>query len=237
MALTVQPLYVLASGGERALKQLDVTTNNIANISTPGFKRILMRELSQPVSRSLAQENILTFPRFKDTKVITEQGVIRKTDSPFDFAIHGEGFFQIKVKGSTLLTRNGHFFLNSEGFLVDQNGNKVLDEIQRPIKIDPNAPFTVTDDGAIYQNGEKVAKISITMYDTISAVGEGYYKPNGKQLIPEFKLLRGFLEMSNVNPIKEMINLIQAQRRFEIYGNLIRSLDALNHRSNEIGKV
>ena len=73
MALTVQPLYVLASGGERALEQLDVTTNNIANISTPGFKRILMRELSQPVIRCLTQENILTFPRFKDTKVITEQ--------------------------------------------------------------------------------------------------------------------------------------------------------------------
>ncbi len=237
MSLTVQPIYILASGGKRAIEQLDVTTNNIANLSTPGFKEVLLREMSQPVNENPLSAKLLTFPRFKDTRVITRQGSLKKTDSPLDFAISGDGYFQVKAGEEILLTRNGHFFLDKDGFLVDQNGNSILDELQRPIVLDPNLPFTVLEDGTIYQDGNKVTKISIVMFNDISPVGNGYYKPSGTQVPPKFKLLRGFLEMSNVNPVKEMVKLIQAQRRFEMYGNLIRSLDALNRKSNEIGKI
>ncbi len=238
MAFDTQSLYVLASGGERTLELLDITTNNLSNVSTPGFKRLIMREMSQPVEKSsLGGKPLLTFPRFQDSKVIIEQGTLRRTGSKLDFAIFGEGFFTVKTESGILYTRNGHFFVNGEGFLVDQNGNQLLNERKLPIVLDPKTPFTVTQEGTVIQGGQTIGRLLIENFKDVKPAGNGYYRPSGSAVPPKFKLLRGFLEMSSVNPLKEMVNLIEAQRRFEMYGNLMRAIDSMNRRSVEIGKI
>jgi flagellar basal-body rod protein FlgG len=103
--------------------------------------------------------------------------------------------------------------------------------------LDGTKPVTITKDGVIYQGDVKVAVLKIVAFDSVSPVGNSYYKGNGKPQPTEAEVLQGYLEMSNVDPLKEMVELINAQRRFEMYGNLIRGLDQLNQRSNEIGKV
>ena len=238
MALTLQTLYVLAAGGERAMEQLDVTANNIANVNTPGFKRILEEEMSQHIPNNRGDAyNLLVFPRFKATHVILEQGVLKKTGNPLDFAIKGEGFFAVRTKAGELYTRNGHFFVDADGRLVDSKGNPVLDIADGEIFLDGTKPVTITKDGVIYQGDVKIAVLKIVAFDSVSPVGNSYYKGNGKPQPTEAEVLQGYLEMSNVDPLKEMVELINAQRRFEMYGNLIRGLDQLNQRSNEIGKV
>lgn len=238
MALNFQPIYVLATGGSRAIEELDAINNNIANVNTTGFKKLLIKEMSQRIDKNGGDSNhLFVYPRFEDSLVINTQGSIKKSDSPFDFAIQGEGYFAIKTKSGELLTRNGHFFVNGNGVLVDAMGNEVLDEQNKKIVLDSKKRVDVAKDGSIFQDGEKVAKLKIVANDKLKAVGNSYYKGTGKSVKPNFEVLQGFLESSNINPIEEMSDMIVAQRRFDIYTNLMKSLDRLEEKTNEIGKA
>jgi len=238
MALTVQPLYVLAAGSERAREQLDVVTNNLANVNTPGFKRVLMEEFSQHIPKNRGDSyNLLIFPRFKRTDVVLEQGALRETGNPLDVALKGRGFFAVKTKAGEVFTRNGHFFVGADGTLVDANGNPVLDISDREIVLSGKSKVTITEDGVVYDGDKKVGVLKIVDFSSVKPLGNSYYAGNGQPMATDAAVLQGYLEDSNVNPVKEMVNLIEAQRRFEIYGNLIRGLDQLNLKSNEIGRV
>ncbi|WP_457678204.1 flagellar hook-basal body protein [Thermovibrio sp.] len=238
MALTVQPLYVLASGAERASEQLDVTTNNISNANTPGFKRLLMEEMSQHLPQNGSDAyNLFIFPRFKASPVVLSQGALKKTGSPLDLALEGRGFFAVKTKAGELYTRNGHFFVDSLGRLVDPQGNPVLDISGGEIVFQGNGKITITQDGVVYEGNRQVGILKIVDFNSVKPVGDSYYEGVGAPAATDAKVLQGYLESSNVSPLKEMVNLIEAQRRFEIYGNLIKGLGELNLKSTEIGKV
>ncbi|WP_457639031.1 flagellar hook-basal body protein [Persephonella sp.] len=243
MALNFQPIYVLASGGERALEQLNTTANNLANVNTPGFKKLLLREMSQYLPDNKGDAvHLFVFPRFNDIPVITTQGNLIRTEAPFDFAIFGEGFFEVETPQGIKYTRNGHFLRNAEGFLVDANGNYLLDKQGKRIQItDISGKITVLDDGTIYLNDTPLTAISIRNFTAVRPDSESYYIPdqqkNAQEIPANYTIKQGYLEQSNVNGIEEMINLINAQRRFEIYGTLMRSLDQMEQKSNEIGRA
>ncbi|WP_028950646.1 flagellar hook-basal body protein [Sulfurihydrogenibium subterraneum] len=237
MAVNFQPIYILASGGSRAVDQLDTITNNISNANTSGFKKILMREMSQKIPENVGQTgDLLVFPRFRDTHVINSQGTLIKTDNPLDLAIEGEGFFQVETNVGRFYTRNGHLFINNEGFLVDQNGGYVLDTNEQRIKLNTNGRIDITTKGEIYQNGQLVATLRVVNLQNLQPVGNSYY--NGQeQPTQKYSIRQGFLEGSNINIVKEMVEMINSHRRFDIYMNLAKSLDQLEGRLNEIGKA
>jgi len=242
MAVNFQPIYVLASGGKRALEQIDNTTNNLANVNTAGFKKLVVREMSQKIPQNKGQKgDLLVFPRFKDSVVITTQGGLRKTDNPLDVAIQGKGYFQVLTPNGVMLTRNGHFFFDNNGFLVDANGNYVLNNAGVKIKLNPNqrigTNIYINQEGQIFQDNQEIGTIGIVNYEKIKPVGYTYYKPDGRKINAEYSILQGFLEDSNVNPIEEMVSLINHQRRMEIYGNLIKGLDNIEQKTNDIGRA
>jgi len=243
MALNFQPIYVLASGGERALENLNTVTNNLANVNTPGFKKLLLREMSQylPENKGNAA-HLFVFPRFNDTPVINTQGNLVRTDAPFDLAILGEGFFEIETPQGIKYTRNGHFLRNGDGYIVDSNGNYLLDTQGKRIRItDIKGKVNVVDDGTVYLDGTPAGKISIKNFTAIRPDSESYYIPdqtkNAQEIPANYSIKQGYLEQSNVNSVEAMIELINAQRRFEIYGTLMRSLDQMEQKSNEIGRA
>ncbi len=237
MALDMQSIYLLASGGSRAMEQLDTTTNNIANVDTTGFKKMMIEEMSQRIDQNgLDSNHLFVFPRFKQSLIFEEQGALKQTGVPLDLAIEGKGFFVIQKGTQQLLSRDGHFFISPDGFLVNKDGNRVLDKEGQPIALENNQ-VTITSDGKIYQQGEEVASFQIVDYDKVTPVGANYYQPSGAKRAAKFTLYQGYLESSNVNPVLEMTSLITAQRRFEIYNNLIKSIDQLNQKTNEIAKA
>ena len=186
MAINFQPIYVLASGGERALEQIDNTTNNLANVNTAGFKKIVMRELSQKIPQNEGQKgDLLVFPRFKDTVVITTQGGLRKTDNPLDVAIQGKGYFQVETPNGVMLTRNGHFFFDKNGFLVDENGNYVLNNAGVRIALNTEqrigTNIYINKEGQIFQDNQEIGRLGIVNYEKVKPVGYTYYKPDGNQ--------------------------------------------------------
>lgn len=238
MALDMQSIYVLASGGSRTMEQLDEITNNIANVDSNGFKKVLIKEMSQRLDENGADANhLFVFPRFERSIVDTKQGALKETKNPLDIAIDGKGYFVVQKGDATYLTRDGHLFLNSEGYLVDNNGNFILDTQDKPIQLASSEDISISSTGEIYQKNEPIAKIKIVDYNDITAVGDGYYQQSGAQREAKFSIKQGFLELSNINPIVEMTDMISAQRRFEMYNNLIKSIDQINQKTNDIGKA
>jgi len=238
MSVDMQPSYVLASGASRAMEQLDIQANNLANVSTPGFKKLLMTEMSQAVpDAKRGEEDLFVFSRFSESRVMLQQGGLIETDSKNDMALSGDGFFEVRRGGETVLTRQGKMRLDIKGFLLDDHGGNFIDAKGKPIRLDTVLPFTVSNDGSILQDGIAKAKLSIKSYESVAPAGAHYYRPDGDQVKTDVTVRQGFLEDSNLNATEAMVSLIESQRRFEIYGNLIRSLDQLEQKANEIGRA
>ncbi len=238
MALDMQSIYLLASGGARAMEKLNVTSNNLANVNTDGFKKMVIKQMSQRLEENGGDANhLFVFPRFARSLLDLSQGALQQTGRSLDFALEGEGFFVVQKGTEQFLTRQGHFFLAEDGKLVDTNGHALLDTQNRPIVLEPHTKFVVTPDGKIFQNGTLVAQLLIKNYSDVEAVGLTYYKPRGEEKNAHVTIHQGFIEQANVNPIYEMTALIDAQRKFEIYGNLIKNLDELNTKTNDIAKA
>lgn len=237
MAVNFQPLYVMASAGERAIEQLDKTTNNISNANTAGFKKVIIREMSQKIPENFPpSDNLFVFPRFLDSSTLNTPGSIIKTDNPLDVAIEGEGFFTVDTGVGRLYTRNGHFSISSDGFLVTSSGGYLVDENGQRIRLNQNGIIDITKDGTIYQDNQLVGKLRIVNLQNIVHFGDSYY--NGQEtLISNYSVNQGYLESSNVEIVKEMVEMINSHRRFDIYMNVLKSLDTLEGKVNELGKA
>jgi flagellar basal-body rod protein FlgG len=144
---------------------------------------------------------------------------------------------------STKYTRSGSFTLNQEGYLVTKDGDYVLDDQNARIRLDPNQEAQIIKNGDIMQNDRLVATVGITdfeNYDYLEKYGETYYQPvEGAELTQANAVLHsGYLEMSNVNTVSEMVNLIAITRAYETNQKVIQAYDGgLDITVNQLGKV
>lgn len=179
------------------------------------------------------------------------QGNLQKTGQTFDLAIEGDGFFKVKdINGNISYTRNGNFMLNEKGILVDGYGNFVMDRLSKPISIDINEGnlrtknnITITEEGIIEINneGNKTVLQHIGVFDfqhkeDLLSLGGSNYKPSGEIINPEMKaqkytIQQGMLESSNVNIIKEMVNIVNMSRSYETLSKFMKT------KSDEISKA
>jgi len=187
---------------------------------------------------------------------IFTQGSLKQTDNPFDIALEGEGFLSVQTPSGEKYTRNGSFLLNNDGYLVNKNGESVLGE-EGPVKLKKNN-FIIDQDGVIYQNrnfeGDDLRLVSLeeNEWENIERVDRlklvdfkrtRYLKKSGNSLwqsteesgsgiiIDERsrpKVRQGFIESANVNPVTEMVKIIEVHRSYEANQRLIQSEDQLS---------
>ena len=183
------------------------------------------------------------------------QGALKETSSPFDFAIEGRGFFSIDTPRGERYTRNGTFVLGTEGFLLTKEGFPVLGE-NGPIQIKKNN-FVIDGEGRIFQNGaysdnpQRLVSVeeneweSMELVDTMKIADFArprYLKKQGSSLWMATtesggaqgprsnqrpKIYQGFLESSNVNPVTEMVRMIEVNRAYEANQKAIQSHDSI----------
>ncbi|UCB44573.1 MAG: flagellar basal-body rod protein FlgF [Spirochaetota bacterium] len=193
------------------------------------------------------------------------QGSFRQTENDFDLALEGEGFFSVQTEDGEKYTRNGSFLIDRDGYLVTKDGFRILGE-NGLIRIKKNN-FMVDEDGNIFENREYaldplrlvsmeenewndtvlVDRLKIVHFPKVryvKKVGESLYietEHSGKAYIIEEsrpKVHQGFIETSNVNPVVEMVNLIEVHRTYEANQRMIQAHDAaLGKVINEVGKV
>lgn len=182
------------------------------------------------------------------------QGSLKNSGNPFDVAIDGDGFFEIATPQGIKFTRSGNFNIDGNGQLVTKQGYPVLrnaeagvDPSERVIRLTPGAGhLTITDSGDLIQNDQplgRLAVVTVTDKDSLQKTGDALYsfKANATpevQNIQNPSLKQGYLEMSNVNVVKEMTDMIQTHRVFESTQKAISAYDQMTDKLvNVVGKT
>lgn len=181
------------------------------------------------------------------------EGPIKETGNPLDLALSDRGFFAVEYTNkagetSTKYTRDGNFTMNRLGFLQTQDGDYVLDEDGQRIQMDPALSIGINRNGGIIQDGTLVATIGITDfedYNYLERFGENYFQPvegateleRGETGV-DTQVLAGYLEMSNISVVTEMVNMITLQRQYESNQKVITTYDeTLEQAVNQNGKI
>jgi flagellar basal-body rod protein FlgG len=229
----------MGRAGARKLTQLDFVANNIANAATPGFKA---EHLYYAMKGKKAQEGAKIELGPTVSKMDYSQGTLMLTGNPLDVSIEGEGFFTIQTKTGQVYTRNGAFLVNKNNELITSGGDYVLGEAGK-IAI-PTGKIHIDKDGSIYSDENLVGKLKISAFKdpyALSRSSDGRFVDDGKAGLKNaanYKISSGYLEMSNVNAVKEMIDMMEIQRTFETYQKVILTLQDMDKIStNRIGKL
>lgn len=206
------------------MREMQVVANNIANISTTGFRRegVIFAE---HIDR-LEEAPSLSMARATGRQIDLSQAGMTETGSRWDFAIQGDGFFLIDTPEGQHLTRAGSFTPSAEGELVTPDGNQLLDEGGAPVFVPPDArTVTLSRDGTLSADGVPVARIGLWQPTDPNGLlhqsGTLYSAPAGVEPAEEAALFQGFLEESNVNPVVEIARMIEVQRAYEIGQKLL----------------
>lgn len=193
-----------------------------------------------------------SFVDSKGTFTDFSQGSLRATGNPLDVAIDGKGFFEVSTPGGVRLTRAGNFTLDGMGQLVTKDGFPVLkkadgaDLASRVIKATGTGPIHIEDNGDVYQGTENLGSLSVVRAkneDALKKIGNNLYdlKPNlnaDLQAMSTPSLKQGFIELSNVNIVQEMTDMISASRTFESTQKAIHAYDQMSDKIvNVVGKV
>ena len=184
------------------------------------------------------------------------QGSSRVTDNVYDMAIDGDGFFAISYTNkagetSVKYTRDGAFSVTREGYLVTKDGDYVLNQAAAQagnpgqagyIRVDPNIPLVVDDLGNLYQNNMLVGQVGVVDfadYNFLAKYGENLYDlVEGGQVQPSTaRVEQGTLEMSNVNVVSEMVEMINISRAYESNQKIIQTIDSTLEKLVTMGKV
>ena len=225
--------------GSKKLTQLDFVANNVANASTSGFKS---EHLYYAMKGKAAQENSRVDLGPTSTTIDFAQGTLNRTGNKFDLSIEGDGFFNIQTKKGIAYTRNGNFLLNKNKELITPAGDYVLGESGKIVVLGES--IQIDNDGSIQVDGSATGKLKITTFSNpgdISRAPSGQYVDSGKagpKNADNYSIASGYLEMSNVNAVKEVIDMIDIQRTFETYQKIILTMADLDKIStNRIGKL
>ncbi|AIS51377.1 flagellar hook-basal body complex protein FlhO [Thermoanaerobacter kivui] len=247
-------LYTASSGMITQTKIMDVLANNLANVNTVGYKKDVVVTSSFPnfeVTR-YGGDNIppngkigrMDYGVLIDTFYTNfEEGVLYQTKGKLDFAIDGNGFFVVDTPNGQRYTRDGCFTLSRDGYLVTQEGYIVEGE-NGPIQLS-QGDISVDETGNIINNDQLVDRLRIvdfSNYDGLRKEGNNLFFIDNSanvQVIPATgKIKQGFLEQSNVNSVKEMVNMISVMRNYESNQKVVIAFDeTLGKAVNEVGKV
>ncbi|MDD5867595.1 MAG: flagellar hook-basal body protein [Lachnospiraceae bacterium] len=249
-----QGFYELTSGMLTQQRNLNTISNNLANIETAGYKKdtqvnstfdeeMLIR--TGRYNKKNPKELGVQTPIVKADETLTDfsQGVLHETGQKYDFAIEGEGFFNIQTNEGIRYTRNGSFSLNENGDLMLDGLGLVLGQDGNPIHLD-NEDVNMDSYGRIiYQADGRIAgQIRLTGLDTNQLVKEdsGLYRSDdaGSDLTGQTRLINGSLERSNADMVKEMTSMMSSQRALQSAAQMLRMYDnVLSKASNDVGQI
>ena len=213
-------IYTSTTGMVAEMERQNVVANNLANVDTVGFKRdnvvqqpfaeIMLNAYSKQVIKNigplgLGVQAVTEFADFSNGSIVT-------TDNHYDLAIEGLGLFAVETNTGVKYTRAGNFLVDQDNYLVTRDGYNVLGE-NGPIRVEGS--FTVSEEGEIIQNGAVVDRLLIFSEAGMEKAGETLYVNDQPQLATRYRIVQGALERSNVNPIREMIQMINVTRTYD----------------------
>ncbi len=229
-------LHLSSEGMNARIVRQQVIANNLANVNTAGFKK------DRAFHQVLNIVNVNAGIEYKESTIF-EEGFMRETGEPLDFALKGNGFFVIETEAGQRYTRNGNFELDEDRQLVLPDAGPVSGE-GGPIIL--NKDFEVNEKGEFVIDNMPVARLKIVSFENNAVLrkeGNSLFFYNEEDDVIEmdatdFVVRQGYLEDSNVNAIEEMVNMIMLYREFEADQKALHTFDRImDENANRIGKV
>lgn len=223
-------LLIALSRADVLTRNMTMLANNIANVTTAGYKS--QRMLFEVAQERPVPSQPLDFVSDRSTYLDLSPGVITRTGGPLDAAIDGEGYFAVRLPdGQQVYTRNGGFQVNTEGALVDQNGNLVMGEGGTELTFQPETKdVTIGSDGTISTDMAILGKLQISEFTDkqrqLQPYGDGYYRPvNGAVGTPppNPRVIQGAIEGSNVQAVREMTEMMEVTRSYQSVQRLLEN--------------
>lgn len=202
------------------MREMRVVANNIANLSTTGFRTegVIFAEHVRALG---PDDESLSMATASARDTVLAQGTLTQTGGSFDLAIEGDGFFLVETPGGERLTRAGAFTPNENGDLVTPEGFRVLDAGGAPVFIPQGAgPVGIAPDGTVSAGGQPVGQVGLVMPVNAGGMiredGVRFRADEGFEPALQGRMLQGFLEESNVDPVLEVTRMIEVQRSYEL---------------------
>lgn len=227
-------LYAACAGLMARTDSLDTIANNLANVSTSGFRgrlgsfnSVMAASTQHPLGSELNQATN-NYGVLGSTRMDPSEGSLTPTGNPLDFAIQGPGYFAVQTASGTQYTRNGAFRVSAQGQLITQSGEAVLGTTG-VLRIVPGT-VSVSPDGTISSNGTIAGKLLVVEFtpgtDVRSAGNTNYTVPPKNVVVAtQSTVNQGMLESSNVNPVASVVALIDAQRTAETMRHALSLFD------------
>lgn len=265
-------IEIAAKGMQSLIDYQDVIAHNLSNVNTTGYKKeslsfksVYNSLVSEPENngdykyRTGRDVGYLSMGS-ESNKLVHEfsQGTLSRTGAPLDLAIQGDGFFKVQNPntGDVAYTRNGSFMINSQNYLVDGEGNRVLDNQNRPVQLNLRAlgintasDLTIDEEGQISiireETNQRLQKLGVWDFsnkEDMKALGSAKYVPKDMTMNPElaaekFNVQQGALELSNSNVVNEMINSINVSRNYETLSNFVKEKSTQISTAINIGRL
>ena len=250
-------IYPILSGAIAQERQMQAFAHNIANVNTTGFKQenalfksyvtrqmhVAPRAGSETLASQMwtpgspVAERVFVSPN--GAKIVFDAGRFRPTGNPYDLAIQGPGFFELKTPQGLRYTRDGVFHLDAKRKLVNEKGYPVMGQ-SGELKL-PDGEVLIDGQGVIKVNNNPIGKLKILEFPETAMplkVDEGVFGGSEGKVAKEPSVLSGALEDSNVNPLGEMVKMIQGMRSYESAQKVIQSFDRMTEMAvNDLGRV
>ena len=259
----IRSLWIAKTGLDAQQTQLDAITHNLANVSTNGYKRVratfedllyqTQRPAGAPTSQSTSAPTALqvgTGVRPVATLRNFAQGNLQQTGNALDMSVNGEGFFQVQMPdGTTGYTRDGSFQMDAQGQVVTSNGFPMSPAINIPANA---TKITIAADGSVNvqvagsATTQTVGQIQLATFPNVgglNSLGQNLYGETSASGAPSTAtpgtngagvLQQGYVETSNVNVVEELVNMIQAQRAFEMNSKAVQTSDQMLQRLSQL---
>jgi flagellar basal-body rod protein FlgF len=241
-------IYPAVSGSLAAMRRLDVISNNLANVNTPGYKKDKMSFeglLAGSVNPPAVPQGKTADPILQKENMYIDYaaGPISQSGNPLDLALDGDGFFAVTTPEGTAYTRQGNFHPSADGTLVTADGYPVQGVGGTAIRIQ-GSHVEIDAKGAVMVDAAEAGTISVVDFEkpyVMTKIGSALFIPTDPQAAPaaaKAQILQGHLEGSNVESISEMVQLIETNRYFEACSKVIKGFDDMTAKAaNELGRV
>ncbi|HEY4038435.1 MAG TPA: flagellar basal-body rod protein FlgG [Burkholderiaceae bacterium] len=259
----IRSLWIAKTGMDAQQTQLDVISNNLANVGTNGYKRqvaafedLLYQNVRQAGANSSQQTQLPTGLQLGTgvqlvaTPRIFTQGNLQQTSNQFDMAINGNGFFQVQMPdGTTAYTRDGTFHIDSAGQMVNNSGFALTPAVTIPptaqsVTIGADGTVSVTLPGqAAAQNVGAIQLAGFINPAGLESKGQNLFAETAASCTPSANtpggnglgtLQQGYVETSNVNVVEELVSMIQTQRAYELNSKAISTSDQMLQRLSQM---
>lgn len=253
-------IYSLISAGKINERKVENSANNLANVDTVGYKedQLSFREILSTASRVppesdeelfLTHEYLDMYVGMDKSAVMVDEvaknfepGTLKRSGNPLDIAIESEGFFSVSTPQGERYTRAGQFTLDKKNQITNQDGYALLGE-KGPIVAKGNN-IIIDEDGGINVDGQLVDKLKTVLFkrpERLQKLGRSYFAPIDNDNVPisskKIKVRQGMVEKSNVNTVKEMTRMIDANRAYESVQKALSHIDTMNEQAISITKV